>query len=83
MLIEALENERKELSEKIRAEISQKIRAELFSKIREEISQKVELTQKEEFARKLLMKRFDLPLIAELTDLSEEKILQLRQEMEN
>lgn len=67
MLIEALAKERKELSEKIATELSAKI----------------ESTQKTKFAKRLLMKGFDLPLIAELTDLSEEKILQLKQEMEN
>jgi len=67
MLIEALEKERKEFSERITAEVSQK----------------VEISQQEKFARKLLMRGFDLPLIVELTDLSEEKILQLKQEMEN
>jgi len=91
MLIEALEKERKELSEKITAELAPKITAELAPKITAElapkitaeVSQKVEISQREKFARKLLIKGFNLPLIVELTDLSEEKILQLKQEMEN
>jgi len=56
---------------------------EALEKERKELAEKIKSTQKTEFARKLLMKGFDLPLIAELTDLSEEKILQLKQEMEN
>jgi hypothetical protein len=56
---------------------------EALAKERKELAEKIESTQKTEFARKLLMKGFDLPLIAELTDLSEAKILQLKQEMEN
>jgi len=72
-----------EVSQKVAAEVSQKVAAEVSQRVAAEVSQKVEISQREKFARKLLMKGFDLSLISELTDLSEAKILQLKQEMEN
>jgi len=79
MLITALEKEKREIYEqgKIEGRNEGKIEGEIKGKIEGEIKRQTEI------ARKMLPKGLGLPLIAELTGLSEAAILQLKQEMEN
>ena len=79
MLITALEKEKREIYEQ--GKTDGRNEGKIEGKIEGEI--KGEIKRQAEIARKMLLKGLGLPLIVELTGLSEAAVFQLKQEMEN